>query len=317
MSVRRWVIALTALGAGLMGLLAPTALARSGNPDRGGGNGAFVVLTGRLDVLAEGTVETAVIFDGDATIAGQVTGTVVAFNGDVRITGDVGQDVIATNGRVTITDGAAVQGDVTSSEAPDIAPGAVVGGTVSRQNVRFDLGDAAVLSRIGYWVAASVSSFVIGLLLTLVLARAADAIADAARHRVGASIGWGALAFLGLPIVALIAIVTIVGALLGVGILLGLVLLYSIGYAAGAFAFGRLILKQPTHRFLAFLLGWGILRVAALVPGLGALLFLVATVWGLGALTVAAFRASRGAAPVAPTAFAGTPTPLPPMPGAM
>jgi len=99
---------------------------------------------------------------------------------------------------------------------------------------------------------------------------------------------------------------------------MGLVLLYSIGYAAGAFALGRLILKPPTHRFLAFLLGWGILRVIALVPGIGGLMFMVATVWGLGAIVVAAFRASRGAAPAGAALVGAAPgaAPLPPMPGA-
>ena len=318
MSVRRWLIALVAVGVALMGLLAPAALAQSGKVGRGSSD-SFVVLTGRLEVKPGDTFATAVIFDGDATIEGTVTQTVMAFNGDVLVSGTVGRDVIAVNGRVTVADGATVEGDVVSSEAPTIEPGATVNGDVTQQTVNFDVGDVAFVSRVAYWIAASVSAFVLGLLLTLVWARAADAIADTARRRGGASIGWGALMFFVLPIVALILVATIVGALLGVGILLGLVLIYSIGYAAGALAFGRLLLKPPTNRFLAFLLGWGILRMIALVPGIGGLMFVVATVWGLGAIVVAAFRASRGAAPMASGAEAlpgaAPPAPLPPMPG--
>jgi hypothetical protein len=106
-----------------------------------------------------------------------------------------------------------------------------------------------------------------------------------------------------------------VASLLGLGVLLALVLIYSLGYAAGAFAFGRLLLKPPTHRFLAFLLGWGILRLVALIPILGGLLFMAATIWGLGAIVVAAYRTSRSTTPAALAPAPGD-TPMPPMPSA-
>ena len=50
------------------------------------------MLTGRLD-LPEGTLASdAIIFDGDASIAGDVTSNVIAFNGDVVVTGHVGRE---------------------------------------------------------------------------------------------------------------------------------------------------------------------------------------------------------------------------------
>jgi hypothetical protein len=50
---------------------------------------------------------------------------------------------------------------------------------------------------------------------------------------------------------------------------------------------------------LAFLVGWGILRVVALVPILGGVAWFAAVVFGLGALAVAIWRtrsATRAAA---------------------
>ena len=44
---------------------------------------------------------------------------------------------------------------------------------------------------------------------------------------------------------------------------------------------------------LAFLAGWGILRGLALIPVLASLVWLAATVWGLGALVIAARAAGR------------------------
>ena len=63
-------------------------------------NRPFVVLTGWLDVPDGVTVDDAIIFDGDATIEGEVNGTALAFNGDVTISGTVHGDVASLSGRV-------------------------------------------------------------------------------------------------------------------------------------------------------------------------------------------------------------------------
>jgi hypothetical protein len=62
---------------------------------------------------------------------------------------------------------------------------------------------------------------------------------------------------------------------------------------------------------VALLAGWGILRLLALIPFVGGLVALAATIVGLGALAVALWQARRRGAPVAtPEApAAGSPTP--------
>jgi hypothetical protein len=50
---------------------------------------------------------------------------------------------------------------------------------------------------------------------------------------------------------------------------------------------GRSILRAPAARIVAFLVGWAILRILALNPILGGLVWFAAVVFGLGALTVA------------------------------
>ena len=325
MTLRRSLLAAAVGCIALTTLWAPAALAQS--RQAGGRGDAFVVLTGKLDVASDESVDDAVIFDGDATIDGTARGNVVAFNGDVVVTGSVGGDVVALNGRVTLADGANVGGNVVSSQTPNVGPGAVVGGEVRHESYRFNAGDLAVVGRIAFWIAASVSSFLLGLLLVFAWPRASDAIAAAAKGSVGGSIGWGALMFFGLPIVGGILVATIVASLLGLGVLLALVLIYSLGYAAGAFAFGRLLLKPPTHRFLAFLLGWGILRLVALIPILGGLLFMAATIPGtrrdrgcglpgLAEYDAGRARAGAGRHPDAPDAQrAVTPRPIEAHPG--
>lgn len=279
----------------------------------------FVVLTGRIDIPLGETVSDAVIFNGPVDIEGSVTNNVVAINGDVFITGSVGGHVTAFNGRVTVTSGAHVGGDVNSQKTPEIAPG-TVSGSIARFN-GFATGDVglAFLGRVFMWLIATVSSFLLGLALTLWMPRAADALAETSARRTGASFGFGALWFFLIPLIGVVLTITVLAGLIGLGLLLGLLLIYTVAYAIGAFLLGRRLLPQPRGRFIAFMAGWGILRVAALVPVLGGIAWTLTVMVGLGAFMLSAFRSRRGSATAASTSSSGAPAdasrpPIPPMP---
>jgi hypothetical protein len=271
-------------------ILAPGAVAQ----DQDGADGDdHVILTGGLVVPAGETAKTAVVFNGDVLIDGTVTETLVVFNGRTEITGTVGEDVVVFNGSVVLRSGARVGGDVVSRQTPQIEDGATVEGSIDDLQKRWDYWDITFVGRLGWWLAYTVSTLVLGLVL-LMLARGLDpASIRALRDRLGATIGFGLLWFVLLPIVAVLLLVTIVGIPLGLFLLFGLGLVYSIGYVIGGLALGRLVVTEPTSRYLAFLAGWGALRVLALVPFLGGIAWLVGTVLGLGTLWVAA-RAPSG-----------------------
>jgi hypothetical protein len=313
MTKRRRLLTIGFIAVGLSAIAAPAFAGPFESTNPFGGD-PFVVLTGHLD-LVEGTVASeAIIFDGDANIAGDVTGNVFAFNGDVAVTGSVDGDVVAVNGRVTVGPRARVGGDVVSRDLPVIASSATVGGRVRRQS-RFDVnaGQFAAIGRFLWWIATTVSSFLLGLVLVLFVPRAADATASTAARRLGASIGFGFLMLIGVPIAAVIAMALLVGIPIGLGVLLALGLLYWLGYTVGAFALGRRLVAEPRHRMLAFLAGFGILRLLALIPVVGGLVWLGATVWGLGALVIAARMTGRDPASQPAIAPAGGP-PIPPPP---
>ena len=265
-----------------------------------------IVMNGRLLVAEGDTVDTAVLFHGSATIDGTVTKSVVVFDGPTEISGHVQQDVFVFNGAVTVRSGAQIDGDLVTSETPNVEPGATVAGQQQRISTRFDAGAFGVASRFAWWLGYSVSTLVLGLLLLLFAPGLDAAIVRAMRERMGASIGFGALVFFLLPIVAILLLVIVVALPLGLFMLLALGLLYTVGYVAGAHAIGRLLVKAPTSRFLAFLVGWGILRVLGLVPVLGGLVWTLASIFGLGVLWVASRRApaepmQARAIPPAPT----------------
>jgi hypothetical protein len=271
----------------------------------------LVVLNGPVHVAAGDTVNDLVLFHGSLVVDGTVGGDLVAFDATVTVNGTVQGDVTVFHGTVHLTEGARVGGDL-SARDPVIDPGATVAGR-NRGAPALEFRKFRHIARFAFWLAVSISMLLLGIILLALAPRGFEAVFDAARSSVGPSIGWGFAILFGVPIGAVLALVTLVGIPLGIAVLLGLVFLFSVGYVFSAWLLGRLLLRPPGRRFLAYLAGWAILRGLAFVPILGGLLWFAATVFGLGALTVAVWRARRGPAAVVHTG-AGT-MGIPPAPG--
>jgi len=257
-----------------------------------------VVASGVVDVKKGQAVDDVVIADGPVNVQGRVNGDLIALNGRVTIGGRVHGDVVAiASDAVRLGPRAKIGGDlVYRGVKPTVPPGAVAGEVheVDVEKIADPLGFAAAAA---LWFAASISTLVLGLLLLWLAPRAADATYEVARTGVGPAIGWGFALLIGLPILAVIALVTLVGIPLGIGLLLVLFPVYALGYTTGAWLLGRRLVGPPRGRILAFLAGWGILRLLAIVPVLGGLVWLAATVFGLGVLLVATWRARELRAP--------------------
>jgi hypothetical protein len=247
-----------------------------------------IVISGPALVDRGQRVQDVLVVHGNAVIRGTVKGDVIVFDGDATIRGTVKGDVVTFNGTATLGRRARVGGDLLYvDKKPVVAPGAKLDGKTKRFDGKFK--STGVGIAIGFWVAVTLSLLVLGLLLLLLAPRAADAIAKTAKTRRGASIGVGILAFILLPVLGLLACVTILGLPFGIGLLLLLFPLYGIAYVTTAFVVGRLILKGG--RIPAFLVGLLILRLLALIPFAGGLIGLLAMIFGLGVLFMTLFRA--------------------------
>jgi cytoskeletal protein CcmA (bactofilin family) len=268
-----------------------------------------IVLHGTLDVPQGRTVDSAVIFDGPATVEGTVTESLVVFNGDATITGTVQKDVVVFNGDVVLKSGANVAGDVVSQSDAQVEQGATLGGQQQTITTKVDAGTIGFASRIAWWIAYSISTLILGLVLLLLAPALDSALTAAGRNRLGASIGFGALVFFAIPIVSGLLLVTVVGIPLGLFFLLALALIYTVGYVAGTHVLGRYVMRDQRSRFVPFLIGWVIARALALVPIVGGLVWFILTLVGLGAALLAA-RAARREAP-GPMMGETAPPPMP------
>lgn len=294
------------IGAPALFVATPAAAAPDRTQPRDGDEDRQVVISGRVVVASDETVGDVVILNGDARINGSVDGSVFALNGDVIVRGSVEDNVIALNGRVVAEGGSRIGGDVTSRERARISPGATVVGDVKSVNRRFAFGQIGLVALLVVWFAVGLSTLVFGLLLLLIAPRAADAFADAGRTAVGASIGLGIAAAIGLPLVGLVLLASLLGLPLGAIVLLTLGFVYTLGYVASAYFLGRLILGPPRNRVLAYIVGWAILTVAGIIPVANLIVLIAATVYGLGMIVVAIFRARSGPREMAPGETART-----------
>jgi len=94
-----------------------------------------------------------------------------------------------------------------------------------------------------------------------------------------------------IPILAIGAIATVAGLALGLAVLLALALLVMIGAMVTAHAVGRALVGDSRRPATAYLAGWGIATVIGVVPHVSGIVFLLSSVFGLGAIAVAIWRA--------------------------
>jgi cytoskeletal protein CcmA (bactofilin family) len=321
---RRWWTAAAAAGFVLLvlGTTAAPATAGTGPRDREDRNrrvavGDIRVAPGEVvdgpligidgDTRIAGTVDgSAVVIRGDLVVVagGEIDGDVLVVRGDARIDGRVDGDVVVLRGRAVVRADAVVDGDVRSTDGPSVARGARVTGEVD------DIDLTGIASAIGagvlvfWWFAVTISTAVLGAILLALVPRGFETAAAVGRDRkhwwVALLVGIGLV--IALPVLSIAAVSSLVGLPFGLGLLGTLGLVHALGYVAGAFFLGRCILKSPRNRFGAFFVGWAILRVAALVPGFGVLVWIAAAVYGLGTLAVAGFRAGQSPRAPAPDA---------------
>ena len=300
---RRLIRALAAAGVLLLSVAGPASAQDDGS---GAGENDQVVLTGQLLIEADRTVDTAVIFNGRATVEGTVREDLFVMNGDTEISGTVNGDVVVFNGDVAVLSGAEIGGDLVTQSTPQVEAGATIRGSQTNIATKFDYDVGAFAGRFVWWLGYTVSVLILGLLLLAFAPHLDEAVVETIRARLGSSIGWGVALFFLLPIAAILLLVTVVGIPLGLFVMLALALIYTIGYAVATHGVGRLVMRSSS-RNVAFLIGLVILRALALIPVVGGLLWLLASVWGLGLLAVA-IRAGR--TPRAVTT-AGAPPPMP------
>jgi len=258
---------------------------------------AIVVVGGNAEIRGE--VNTIVVVDGTATLAGARAESVVAIRSQVEVgPGTVVSDrVMRLDSTVHQTGDAEIAGGITDLAGTVLTAGAV-------------LAPALFLLWIGFGLATLAWALLAAALAGRQLRRGARLLAAEPMQ----TFLTGLVAVIALPIVSILLMATVIGAPLGIGMLIvGMPLLAFAGYLVAATWIGGWIVRETTTRtdatpvrpFVPAVAGVLVLTLIGLVPVL-AIVSAVASLLGFGAVVRLGFRTVRGA----PRPVAGATRPI-------
>lgn len=243
------------------------------------------------------------IAGGEVEMRGTIGGHVLAAAGELLIDGDIGGDVTATAGEIELGPNARIGGRLRYASREQVRrdPAAQIAGGIERMAVRGESQREERLQRRfgprGGWVWTA-GLMVLAALLVGGLPEFYARVTATMQARPGASLLAGFVALVCVPVAAAILFVTIVGiplALIAAGLYLALLV---VGYASAGVALGDSVLKRVRAaaaselwwRVGATMLATLAIALVARVPYLGGVVMVAALVVGIGALLLQAKR---------------------------
>jgi hypothetical protein len=277
--------------------------------------GRFVlVIGGDVDVASDERADTVIVIGGDATVAGTVD-TLVVVDGTATLTGATVDSLTVVASTAQLDAATTVTGDVYHLNSTiDAAEGSAVGGDV--RDVTTDVGAFALFlgaAAILLWIGFALATIVVGLLVAGLASRQVRSATALISRSPGRTFLTGLLAVVVPPLLAIVAFATLVGIPAGLGLLFVLwPALAFVGYLVAAIWLGEWLLyrnrpesERPDRPYLAVVVGLIVGFVIGLVP----LVTPVISVFGLGAVVLAAWRTLRN--PPASVASAAVAQPAP------
>jgi hypothetical protein len=300
------LLAAVALSLGVSGL---ALAADQDEPDSGR---VIFVTGGDVEIRTDERADAVVVISGNAEIAGTVN-TLFVVDGTATVTGATLETVGVINGTVDLAEGSSVTGDVLQlNSTVERADGVEIGGTV--KDIAGDVAGFAIFigfAALAIWIGFGIATILVGLLVAGLAARQARAATTLIRREPGTTFLVGLLAIVVTPIVAGLAMATIIGMPAGFGLLLVIWPAAAfIGYIVAAIWLGEWLLgrRDGTVRaerpYAAATIG----LLAAFVLGLIPIVTAVLSIFGLGAVVLAAWRTLRGT-PMTRVALEAQPTP--------
>jgi hypothetical protein len=291
-----------------LGVAAPV-LAADPKPS---GSSVLMAFNGDITVQPTESVDVVMITDGTANIAGHVK-TVVVIGGTATLTGATVDTVAAVGGTVSVDAASTVTGDVrTLGSTVTINPAANVGGEVTSLETNLAAATAVLLPLAFLFVLGlMLVTIVAGMALAALAARQVRVAEQLISHDPGRVLIFGLAGLVLVPIVAILAMITVLGAPLGFALMFMVWPAAAFaGYLVAGIWIGEWLLYRgdrpiPERPYFAAVVGLLVLQIISLVPFVGA----IASLFGFGAVLLLAWRVFR-ASPVRPSLTA-TPTTQP------
>ena len=249
-------------------------------------------ISGPVTIPVSETVDTAVVISGDAQIDGAIRNGLVVINGNAVVTGQIAGDLTVIDGTVTLQQGATVENISLINSQLNRSEGVMVSGTIHNDTWSWAASQATVQAfSILFWLGMTLAVLLAAFAFAWLARRQLEDSVSLLRQQPGRTALWGLALWVGLPLLATLAIVTILGLPSGLAVLfVVLPILWLLGYLVFGFWVGASALRlvkrndQMARPILAAVVGILILQVIALIPVLGGLIVLLGGIWGSGAL---------------------------------
>jgi uncharacterized RDD family membrane protein YckC len=302
---------------GLPWLGAPVFMAAGQETAKGIDRGKLVSIGHDVELKAEDTAGEVVVIGGSAIIRGHVDNNVVVVGGDAEVDGEVGGKCVVVFGDAHFGPKAVVRGDtVTVGGANVVANGATIEGRTQEVGVGIGLPGFLRLSWLKSWIVHCVfklrplslevgwvwwmagAFLMVYLLIALLFPHPVRCCVDQLSARPATSFAVGILVKLMLPVVCLLLPFTIIGVFLVPFVVVAGFLALLVGKTAvlehlGGRLGGAIGFKDGPAPLVAFLIGAVLLTACYLVPVLGLITLVVASLWGLGAVATAVWVGLR------------------------
>ena len=267
---------------------------------------------GDLTVPAGDHVDLVVVVHGTATINGEVN-AILVIDGTLNLLGSRSESVIAVRSPVEIGPGAVVQGDVMTldSQVHQTGNAEVMGRVSDLASVLIGMGAVLAPALFLIWIGFGLAMIAAGLLLAGLASRQVREAELLISEQPVRTVLIGIAALILVPVVAILLIITVIGAPLGVGILLAAwPLVAFLGYLVAGIWIGDWVLRRTAadrlreRPYVAAVVGVVILEVLAIVPVL-AIVVMIASLLGFGAVIAITWRTLRSS-PVPPLVLPGS-----------
>jgi hypothetical protein len=255
---------------------------------------------GDITLPADEHADVVLVINGTATILGEAN-TVIAIDGAANLLGARAEAVVAVRSPIELGADTVVQGDVMTLDSPVHRTGNadVTGEVKDLASFLISIGIVLAPALILLWIGFGLAGILAGLLLVGLAARQVREAETLISREPGQTLAAGIVGVFAIPIVAILLIITVVGAPLGIGTLLMLwPLVGFVGYLVAGVWTGHWVLRQTAREregerpYLAAAVGVLILEALAIVPVVSVVVP-IASLFGFGAVLRIALRTLR------------------------
>jgi hypothetical protein len=289
--------------------LVPASLVAQASQDENNNDESFIFQVNRpVSIAADDTVDAVVVINDNAVIEGDVDDALVVVRGTATVNGNVSGDIFVVEGTLNLSESATVDNVTLVRSDLNRADGATITGDLEENANYSELGWGAAIFSIVFWIGLTIAILLASLLVMALFGRQIRQAAETITARPLETGVTGLATWVILPIVAILAFVTIIGIPVGLGILLVVMpLLGLMGYIVASYWLGAKLGSMMNLRvgpYALLIIGLVLLQLVGLIPWFGGLLAFIATLMGTGALVYYLWRARRE--PSAMTVPAGT-----------